>query len=44
MAQRTEGHLLRENEVETALKSLVFLTGTMTPPASESEGQVTNPL
>jgi hypothetical protein len=39
-AQRTEGRLLRENEVGILLKSLMFLVGILIPRASKNEGQV----
>jgi hypothetical protein len=43
-AQRTEGHLLRKNEVWKVLKSLKFLSGILTPTVSNSKGQVIKPL
>jgi hypothetical protein len=42
--QRTEGHLLRGNEVWKILKSPKFLFGTLIPRVSNSEGQVIKPL
>jgi hypothetical protein len=41
-AQRTEGHLLRGNEVWKVLKSLKFLFGNLIPTVSNKEGQVIN--
>jgi hypothetical protein len=43
MVQGMEGHLLRENWVETVLESLVLLTGTL-PAASKIERQIIKPL
>jgi hypothetical protein len=40
----SEGHLLRENEVQAVLKSLAILFGTLIPTVSKSEGKVIKPL
>jgi hypothetical protein len=37
-AQRTEGQLLQENEVENILKSQMLFIGTVIPAASKGEG------
>jgi hypothetical protein len=39
-----EGHLLRENEVQKGLRSLLLATRILIPAASKSEGQLLRSL